>query len=438
MKELYGSRFVFEIKSNEDYQIYLAGKKLEMDEAVEAVNLDKSNLSEEEYLATERDMVYPLVNAENEAEGAFRRINTSFNDDKSLLDRFKEQKTTGKSKVIDIVKNDIQIMMSKMKRSARRKSGMESSFDEYHPQATCEISKDCVAPPFGFRNYGANCYANATLQCLLCIPEMNTYFLERQYRSSSVYSSRSSFPICDSIADLYDEGFKEEGPAWVAPKSLMKICPQGQQDAHEFLWKRLVQNVQNETNAPKKKPRRENLDGKQSWEWYKRNHHSIFEILFGGLYESQVECKVCGYRSLTYDPFLDISLPIVRKALVGCLHSYFGIEELSKKDLYRCSKCKKPVPAVKRLSIFKPPKYLLLNLKRLVGTSKKIGDFIQYPNTLDIGSFCASEEYMSKYKLIALCVHNGGSTSGHYYAYGKRGNKVTISPNSSGTSLTTK
>ena len=402
----------------------------------DAVEEDKNNLSGEEYLATERDMIYPLINYNSEPETATRRINTSFDDAKNLLDRFKERKITGKSKVIDIVENDRQIIKNKMTKPSIRKSA-EGSFDEYLPQATCEISKDCVAPAFGFKNYGVNCYVNATLQCLLCIPEMNLYFLEQQYKGASVYNDRAEFALCNSISELYNEVFKDEVPAWVSPKLLMRICscPEGQQDAHEFLWKRLVQIIQNETNTSKKQPRKENLNGKQSWEWYKRNHHSIFEILFSGLYESQVECRVCEYKSLTYDPFLDISLPIQRSTLVGCLELYFGSEELSKKVSFRCSKCKKPVPAIKRLNIFKPPIYLLINLKRLVGTSKKIDNFIQYPSTLDIAPFCSSKEYNTIYKLIALCIHNGGSTSGHYYSYGKRGNKVGLLLSNSGINL---
>jgi ubiquitin C-terminal hydrolase len=415
LKELYGSQFTFEIevnmkiKENENYRISLEDKELnDIDE-------NKSNLSEDVYLPTESDIAYPLVNTDT----AFRRVNTSTDNNKNLLDKFKEQKAA--SKVIDIAKNDTQMIMAKV---MKHKPDIESSFDELRPKLTCGISKDGVAPPFGFKNYGVNCYINATLQCLLCIPEMNTYFLERQYRNSNLHSGKKLYPICDYIAELYDEAFSDKTPAWITPKSLVKICPSGQQDAHEFLWKRLVQKIFNEVDPPNKKPRKENLNGKQSWEWYKHNHQSIFELLFGGLYESQVECKRCGFRSLTYDPFLDISLPIQAKTLTGCLKLYFGPEELSKQDLYRCSKCKKPVAAIKRLTIFKPPKYLLLNFKRLVGTTKKIGAFIQYPNSLDIYSFCSGEEYETKYGLVALCVHNGSSSKGHYYAYGKRGDKV--------------
>jgi hypothetical protein len=49
LKELYTSRFTFEITGNEKYKIYLGDKELEVDNAVEALNRDKSILSEEEY-----------------------------------------------------------------------------------------------------------------------------------------------------------------------------------------------------------------------------------------------------------------------------------------------------------------------------------------------------------------------------------------------------
>ena len=428
LENSYGSKFVFEVIGNYKYKIYLEKHELKNEDIKEIETQNQNNMSEEEYLPTEKDTVYPLMNQGNDDPKTYQRMNTMSIQikEKTLLDKLKEGKLENNNNIIDIVNYDVQLIKKQKDCFNKSKTVLENSIDEYRPQATCEIPDNCVAPPVGLVNYGANCYINASLQCLFCIPEINTYFLENRYREVKRSNIKSSFSICDKVAELYNDLFSDPPPRKLAPKVMIQMCPSGQQDAHEFLWKRLFQKIQNETNAAKKKPRKEDLNGKESWEWYKQNYRSIFDALFGGLYESQVECKRCGHKSLTYDPFLDISLPISNKSLEGCLKTYFSDEELDKKESYRCSKCQKAVPATKRLKIFKPPKYLLLHLKRLAGTTKKISIIIEYPIKLNSAKFCATEEYSTEYMLIALCVHNGGCRSGHYYSLGKRGNKVRV------------
>eukprot|EP00826_Nyctotherus_ovalis_P015988 TRINITY_DN14598_c0_g1_i4.p1 TRINITY_DN14598_c0_g1~~TRINITY_DN14598_c0_g1_i4.p1 ORF type:complete len:317 (+),score=17.08 TRINITY_DN14598_c0_g1_i4:516-1466(+) len=217
LRELYGSRFIFKVTKDSKYQTYLEDKEHD------AFPEDRNNFSQECDLPTEIDIVDPLISTESEM--VFRRMNTSLSDTEDLLEKLKKKKQ--QRKVADIVKSDVEILSV-----IAREEG-----EDLCRKATCGIEKDCVAPVFGFKNYDVNCYINATLQCLLCIPEMNTYFLERQYKNSSMHRKESSFPVCDLIADLYDKAFSENTRNWIAPRSLVKICSSGQQDAHEFLWK---------------------------------------------------------------------------------------------------------------------------------------------------------------------------------------------------------
>lgn len=48
---------------------------------------------------------------------------------------------------------------------------------------------------------------------------------------------------------------------------------------------------------------------------------------------------------------------------------------------------------------------------------RKIGKFIQFPLTIDLGKFLESP-HKAVMKLYAIVVHSGGSSySGHYYAF---------------------
>ena len=55
-----------------------------------------------------------------------------------------------------------------------------------------------------------------------------------------------------------------------------------------------------------------------------------------------VICNKCNYESDTYDPFMDLSVPIKKKpveTLENCLDNYFAKEFIDCE--YKCSKCKK-------------------------------------------------------------------------------------------------
>lgn len=47
-----------------------------------------------------------------------------------------------------------------------------------------------------------------------------------------------------------------------------------------------------------------------AWDLEKALHSTIIDDLFGGLLQSTLTCFVCGRQSLSFEYFLDISLPL--------------------------------------------------------------------------------------------------------------------------------
>ena len=73
-------------------------------------------------------------------------------------------------------------------------------------------------------------------------------------------------------------------------------------------------------------------------------------------------CERCHLRSVTYDPFLVISLPVVAPTLSGCLEHFFASERLSS---YFCLGCKQDSQtATLRVGIAKYPELLVIHFKR--------------------------------------------------------------------------
>ena len=101
-------------------------------------------------------------------------------------------------------------------------------------------------------------------------------------------------------------------------KLIRKFSGYNQQDSQELL-SYLLDGLHEDLNRIKKKPIVQSLDYKnqpdedfssQSWSNYLKRNHSIIIDLFAGQYKSKVTCPTCKVISITFDPFLYVSLPI--------------------------------------------------------------------------------------------------------------------------------
>ena len=275
-------------------------------------------------------------------------------------------------------------------------------------------SSQAIAPALGMTNFGSNCYANSGIQCLLCIPELNSYFLQEGFVGN--LKNEQNIKFCNAIAEVYKKMFDTHKPSKVSPKSMVDLCPPGQNDTHEFFIKKLFPSL-SEDAIKTGTSSDHNSSGPHK--------NGILESLFGGELASKIVCKSCLNESVKCDAFLDISLAICGKTLEECLQEYFTEEELAVREAYMCEKCGTLRNATKNVSIAECPKYLILHLKRLMPGERKIAKFIKFPTDLDMSKFTVKGEG-SSYQLLAVCVHSGGGKSGHFFTFGKRSDQVRI------------
>ncbi|KAM9167056.1 ubiquitin carboxyl-terminal hydrolase 42-like, partial [Mergus octosetaceus] len=92
---------------------------------------------------------------------------------------------------------------------------------------------------------------------------------------------------------------------------------------------------------------------------------TIIHQIFGGFLRSRVKCLNCKAVSDTYEAFPDITLDIKAVSSVSrALELFVKAEELDGENCYKCSECKKMVPASKRFTIHRSSKVLTISLKR--------------------------------------------------------------------------
>lgn len=194
-----------------------------------------------------------------------------------------------------------------------------------------------------------------------------------------------------------------------------------QEDAHEF-WIMMLQGILKASFGNNEK-------------LYKKYEHlSMLYRIFAGTLRSQVKCLSCEYRSNSYEQFLALSLDVsTGNTFEECIRKFCAAELLQGDNKYQCGGCSKLTNAKKRMSFYKPPRILTVQLLRFTMTGRKIDKYIKFPKCFNLRVF-VSENIDSVvprekqadhiYSLYGVVVHSGKSTgSGHYYSFVKKDNK---------------
>jgi len=180
----------------------------------------------------------------------------------------------------------------------------------------------------GLRNLGNTCFMNSALQCLSNTPDLTQHFLSGRYKPEINYHNPLGMKgqVAEAFASTLRDMWAGVAP-YIAPYELKQIlgtyAPQfsgySQHDAQELLGF-LLDGLHEDLNRVLDKPYVEIKDSEESreaiavaieaWENHRRRNDSVIVDLFQGQYKSKVVCPDCGKVSITFDPFMYLSLPI--------------------------------------------------------------------------------------------------------------------------------
>ncbi|KAF4008962.1 hypothetical protein G4228_000340 [Cervus hanglu yarkandensis] len=294
----------------------------------------------------------------------------------------------------------------------------------------------------GLRNLGNTCFMNSILQCLSNTRELRDYCLQRLYLRDLSHSSRAHTALMEEFAKLIQTIWTSSPNDVVSPSEfktqIQRYAPRfvgyNQQDAQEFL-RFLLDGLHNEVNRvtarPKSNP--ENLDhlpddekGRQMWRKYLEREDSRIGDLFVGQLKSSLTCTDCGYCSTVFDPFWDLSLPIAKRGypevmLMDCMRLFTKEDVLDGDEKPTCCRCRARKRCIKKFSIQRFPKILVLHLKRFSESrirTSKLTTFVNFPlRDLDLREFASENTNHAVYNLYAVSNHSGTTMGGHYTAY---------------------
>ncbi|KAI3710591.1 hypothetical protein L2E82_40375 [Cichorium intybus] len=178
----------------------------------------------------------------------------------------------------------------------------------------------------GLQNLGNTCFMNSALQCLVHTPPLVDYFLQDY---SHEINKQNPLGMHGELAVAFGELLRKlwsSGRTAVPPRAfkgkLARFAPQfsgyNQHDSQELLAF-LLDGMHEDLNRVKQKPYFETKDSEgrpdeevanEFWSYHKARNDSIVVDVCQGQYKSTLVCPVCGKISITFDPFMYLSLPL--------------------------------------------------------------------------------------------------------------------------------
>uniref|UniRef100_A0A1J3FN28 Ubiquitin carboxyl-terminal hydrolase n=1 Tax=Noccaea caerulescens TaxID=107243 RepID=A0A1J3FN28_NOCCA len=178
----------------------------------------------------------------------------------------------------------------------------------------------------GLQNLGNTCFMNSTLQCLAHTPPIVEYFLQDY---SDDINAENPLGMQGQLAIAFGDLLRKlwsSGQGTVAPRSfkakLSRFAPQfsgyNQHDSQEMLAF-LLDGLHEDLNKVKRKPYIEAKDSdsrpddevaEELWKYHKARNDSVIVDVCQGQYKSTLVCPDCGKISITFDPFMYLTLPL--------------------------------------------------------------------------------------------------------------------------------
>ncbi|KAI1321451.1 CSN-associated deubiquitinating enzyme Ubp12 [Mortierella claussenii] len=187
----------------------------------------------------------------------------------------------------------------------------------------------------GLSNLGNTCFMNSALQCLSNAPDLTRYILAGAWRDELNLDNPLGMggEVARAYANLIDKLWNGSSKVF-SPRefksTIGRFAPSftgyHQHDSQELLAF-LLDGLHEDLNRIIKKPYTEMPESKgrpdeevanEFWQIHKARNDSIVVDLFQGQYKSTLVCPECKKVSVTFDPFMYLSLPLpISKKWVG-------------------------------------------------------------------------------------------------------------------------
>ncbi|KAI9139318.1 hypothetical protein BKA69DRAFT_1109968 [Paraphysoderma sedebokerense] len=290
---------------------------------------------------------------------------------------------------------------------------------------------------------GNTCYFNSIVQCLNGTLPLSRYFLssfKKHINRENPLGTKGALAV--AFAELIRTLWSSSQDTFVVPIKFRdaigtlhtQFSTSDQQDSQEFLAF-LLDGLHEDlklppasSTPPPEIPDEEfeklpaHIAAEEAWKRYMFKNSSFVVQLFMGQLRSRLSCLTCGKTSTSYNPFMYLSIPVIkgnRVDLGDCLDEFLREEILEGSDAWHCSNCRTTRRSTKSLTLSKLPDILLIHLKRFSFQGpfrNKLDTLVDFPvKGLDLNLYLGYPEKTGPwiYDLYAVSNHFGGLDGGH-------------------------
>jgi ubiquitin carboxyl-terminal hydrolase 4/11/15 len=178
----------------------------------------------------------------------------------------------------------------------------------------------------GMENLGNTCYLNSALQCLGQLKIFSDYFIEGRHLAEIRNHPDRELSLINEFSNYVKLVWYSDTGTIIVPRLIraaisnvdQQFAGISQHDAQELL-SLVIDSLHEDLNRVTVKPYSENPDWKGEsdedfskifWENHLKRNSSIIVNLFHGQLKSLIECTTCRHKSINFDAFLFLTVPI--------------------------------------------------------------------------------------------------------------------------------
>lgn len=233
------------------------------------------------------------------------------------------------------------ILLKPLQHESSRISSNSSSSANYRKQS---VQNPTCPGIRGFSNIGNTCFFNSGLQCLVRTPPLVSFF--GKFKSSSdedfskIINTKNKLGsggnvarcFCDVLLKMWD---KNSSDTYINPSNLKcsldniytSYSNYYQEDSHEFIL-RLLDKLHEDLRQPREEAPSDESSGdgennglsndavddedaaRKTWNQYINGNRSVISDNFTGIFRSECYCQNCKGKSVIFEPYISVSLPL--------------------------------------------------------------------------------------------------------------------------------
>ena len=242
-----------------------------------------------------------------------------------------------------IIKTSVSSVPNGSSRPTPRTTVINPSSSSYTPSLYARGRGSALAAgAVGLSNLGNTCFMNSMLQCLSNTERLTEYFLSGRYQHE--INADNPLGMKGKLAITYAQLLKDLWSAeygMVNPTDFKRVIGQFapqfagyQQHDSQELMNFLLDGLHEDLNRVRDKKYVEvkdydgepdDLVARQSWRLHLLRNDSVVVDYCQGQLKSHVTCPRCNFDSITFDPYLSLSLPLPVKSTVKVMLTYYPL-----------------------------------------------------------------------------------------------------------------